>query len=147
MIARILFILALFVLPYQPAYADDAKALDNRSIPAGEDTVTATKTLTMADDGGEFGLSVGEIVKVELESQGGTGFSWYEDGLDERYLKLIKTEPENMAGKGMVGGPVMDVWYYKAVSSGDSVLSMLYYRVWEGSGKAVKKFRVKLHIK
>ena len=40
----------------------------------------------------------------------------------------------------------MQVWRFKAEKPGATEIKMVYYRPWEGVGKAVDHFRVKLYI-
>jgi hypothetical protein len=41
---------------------------------------------------------------------------------------------------------VIQVFRFKAAQPGATEIKMAYYRPWEGVGKAVEHFRVKLHI-
>jgi predicted secreted protein len=119
------------------------KPPDTRPAPTAE---KAPMTLTIKDDGRDVAVSVGDVIKVELEFQGGTGYSWYVDGLDETRLTALGVITVDTADKGVVGGPVQGVWSFKAAAPGDTVLRMLYYRVWEKNKSALKSFTVKFHI-
>jgi predicted secreted protein len=103
-------------------------------------------TLTGKDDSKSFNAGVGDFIKVELEMQGATGFNWHPEGLDETRLKLVKTETKIKSGNNTIGGPVLGVWYFQAVSAGDTELKMLYYRAWEGKQKAKKSLTLNLRI-
>jgi predicted secreted protein len=89
-------------------------------------------------------LRVGEIFQVELPGLGGTGYSWYLDNLDSRFLELVSQETRSAAPPRMAGGPLLHRWRFKAKKEGQTQLKMAYYRVWEGIGTATKHFL--LHI-
>jgi predicted secreted protein len=89
-------------------------------------------------------LRVGEIFQVELPGLGGTGYSWYLDNLDSRYLELVSQDTRSASPARMVGGPLLHRWRFKAKKEGQTELKMAYYRVWEGIGTATKHFL--LHI-
>ncbi|MGC2423223.1 MAG: protease inhibitor I42 family protein [Nitrospirota bacterium] len=131
-----------FILP--AAYTTSSFAGINQ--PTTTNGPKLAKILTMADNGNEIRLGPGEIIKVELKVQGGTGYNWHVDGLDESRLKLIGTETREISPRKIVGGPMQGIWSFEAVAPGDTVIRLLYYRIWEGKARAVKKFEVKLHI-
>lgn len=111
------------------------------------------KILTMEDSGSEIELRPGEKIILQLEDPGSTGFGWYTDELDESHLKLIREEFANpftpqkfKGGKVPLGGGGVDIWTFKAVAPGDTILRLLEYQVWIGKEHAINKFELKLHI-
>jgi inhibitor of cysteine peptidase len=105
----------------------------------------ATLTLTKAQHGREIALKVGSILTIELPGPGGTGYLWVEQATGAPYLKLMDqtTRPDK---EGRAGGPVIQVWRFKAEKPGTTEIKMAYYRPWEGVGKAADHFFIKLHI-
>jgi inhibitor of cysteine peptidase len=105
----------------------------------------ATLTVTKAQHGREIALKVGSILEIELPGQGGTGYSWLEQATGAPCLKLMDqtTRPDK---QGRLGGPVIQVWRFKAVKPGTTEIKMAYYRAWEGVGTAKDHFLIKLHI-
>ena len=105
----------------------------------------ATFTVTKAQHGREIALKVGSILEIELPGQAGTGYSWLEQATGAPYLKLIDqtTRPDK---QGRLGGPVIQVWRFKAEKPGTTEIKMAYYRSWEGVGTAKDHFLIKLHI-
>jgi len=101
--------------------------------------------LQKQDNGKEIKLKAGQVVQVQLAGVGGTGYWWYVQDLDVRHLELLaeKTKP---ASDGRVGGPVLGLWTFQAKEPGTTEIKMDYYRKWEGVGKAIEKFRVKITI-
>jgi predicted secreted protein len=105
----------------------------------------ATLTVTKAQHGREAALKVGSVLEIELPGSGGTGYTWSAVASGAPYLKLLSqtTRPDK---KGRLGGPVIQVWRFKAEQPGTTEIKMAYYRPWEGVGKATDHFLIKLHI-
>lgn len=81
---------------------------------AGEKGVTVGEE----QSGQQLTLRVGEIFQVELPGPGGTGYSWYLDNLDSRYLELVSHEIQQASPERMVGGPLLYLWRFKAKKEG-----------------------------
>ena len=105
----------------------------------------ATITVTKEQGGREIALKVGSILLIELPGKGGTGYSWSAEGTFAPCLKLLDQTTRQLK-EGRLGGPVMQVWRFKAAQPGTTEIKMAYYRPWEGVGKAVDHFRLKLRI-
>lgn len=105
----------------------------------------ATITVTKEQAGREMTLKVGNILVIELPGKAGTGYSWLAEETFAPYLKLMDQTTRQLT-EGRVGGPVMQVWRFKAEQPGACEIKIAYYRPWEGVGKAVDHFRLKLHI-
>ena len=105
----------------------------------------ATITVTKEQGGREIALKVGNILRIELPGKGGTGYLWLVEGTFAPYLKLMDQATRQVT-EGRLGGPVIQVFRFKAAQPGTTEIKMAYYRPWEGVGKAVDHFRVKLHI-
>ena len=105
----------------------------------------ATITVTKAQGGREIALKVGNILQIELPGSGGTGYSWLPEETFAPYLKLMDQATRQLK-EGLVGGPVMQIWRFKAEKPGATEIKMAYYRSWEGVGQAKDHFRIKLRI-
>lgn len=105
----------------------------------------ATITVTKEQAGREITLKVGNILLIELPGKSGTGYSWAAAETFPPHLKMLDQTTRQLT-EGRVGGPVMQVWRFKAERPGAGVINMAYFRPWEGVGKAVDHFRLKLHI-
>ena len=105
----------------------------------------ATITVTKEQGGREIALKVGDILRIELTGRGGTGYLWSVEDTFAPYLKLLDQATQPYI-EGRLGGPVMQVWRFKAEKPGATELKMACYRSWEGVGKAVDHFRLKIHI-
>jgi len=105
----------------------------------------ATVTVTKEQGGREIALKVGDILFIELPGTGGTGYLWSVEETCAPYLKLLDQTTRQLK-EGLMGGPVMQVWRFKAEKPGTTEIRMAYYRPWEGVGKATDHFLVKLRI-
>jgi predicted secreted protein len=102
--------------------------------------------LQKEDNGREVEVKPGDVIQVELNGSGGTGYWWYATKMDAKYAELVSEETKAPAEK-KPGGPVKGIWRIKVKGQGKTDLIMKYYRVWEGSGQAVDQFSVILDIK
>jgi predicted secreted protein len=105
----------------------------------------ATIMVTKEQSGREIALKVGDILLIELPAKGGTGYSWAAEKTFPPCLKLVDQTTRQLT-EGRVGGPVMQVWRFKAERPGACEIDMAYFRPWEGVGKAADHFRLKLRI-
>ena len=111
--------------------------------------VLATAGVTvvrMPDNGKEIRVQAGAIFELALQEQAGAGYTWEFQRLDEKHFRVVHTETKSLADRNRVGGPLLQVWQLKALEPGDATLSLDYLRPWEGRAKAVKHFRVNVHI-
>ena len=105
----------------------------------------ATITVTKEQGGRKIALKVGNILQIELPGTGGTGYSWSVEVAGAPYLKLLDHTTRQLK-ESLPGGPVMHIWRFKAEKPGACEIKMAYFRPWEGVGKAVDHFHLKLHI-
>jgi len=105
----------------------------------------ATITVTKEQSGREIALKVGDILLIELPAKGGTGYSWAAAETFPPYLKLLDQTTRQLT-EGRVGGPVMQVWRFKAGRPGAGEINLAFFRPWEGVGTAVDHFRLKLQV-
>ena len=104
-----------------------------------------TITVTKEQAGREIALKVGNIIAIELPGIGGTGYLWVAEETVAPYLKLLDQTTRQLK-EGRPGSPVMQIWRFQAEKPGACEIKMAYYRPWEGVGKAVDHFHLKLHI-
>ena len=108
---------------------------------AGENSLAVGKD----HNGQAVTLKVGETLRVELPSIGGAGYNWHMDKFDSQYLELLSQETSKSEA-GLVGGPVMHVWRFKAKKEGHTQIRLNYYREWEGMTTTSKRFLLYLQI-
>ncbi len=103
--------------------------------------------ITGKDSGREITVNQGEIIQIELEAVGGTGYMWAVDAFDEEHLGIVHTETKSFFKEGLTGAPITYIWRLKAKRPGETAVIMLYYRPWEGKDKAADTFTIKLRIR
>jgi len=105
------------------------------------------KIITMADNGGYVYVKPGDELRLELESNPTTGYSWsYATKPDPSVL--IETNYEYIpdeTDEKIVGSGGKEIWSYKAVNIGSTAIEMIYSRPWESKAPA-KTFAVKVIV-
>jgi predicted secreted protein len=98
-------------------------------------------------NGKKIEVKLGDQIQIDLQGTGGTGYAWYFDELDNDFFELIDKERKVQEKNGeLVGSPIQYLWLIKARKTGRSVIKMIYYRVWEGKDKAIRRFEVEIDI-
>ena len=92
--------------------------------------MAATRVLTDADKGSTVQLKIGELLELHLRSNPTTGYSWYVHPRSTPLLKLIGQSHTQVPQPG-VGRPILQVFRFQAVGTGDGVLLLHYVRGWE----------------
>ncbi len=126
---------------FQPS--DEKEKKVEHSMKNPEKTVVVTKQ----NSGEEISVNTGDVIQLELEGTGATGYWWYSDNLDGEHLRLISEETQENSQQGRVGTPVTGIWKFKALKAGQTNIKMDYYRVWEDKESAIDHFDIKLQIK
>lgn len=97
------------------------------------------------DNGRRINIKCGDLIRIELASMGGAGYSWYVDDLNTRYLELVSEETKAVSGE-KVGAPVAAEWLFKGKKRGSTRIEMDHYRIWEGKERATEHFSIELTI-
>ena len=101
--------------------------------------------LNKQDSAKEISAKPGQVIQVQLEGMGGTGYWWYVQNLDARHVELL-SEKTKAASEGRVGGPVLGLWTFRVKEPGTTEIKMDYFRSWEGVASALEHFRVKITV-
>ena len=102
--------------------------------------------LTSDDNGTTYRMELDEEIVVTLESNATTGFEWAIDGLDESAVKSLGSSyitPTN----GAVGQGGTEEWSFQALKPGTTVLSLKYWRPWEGDASIADRFELTLEVR
>ena len=101
--------------------------------------------LQKQDSGKEITVKAGQGIQILLEGLGGTGYWWYVENLDARRMELFSEKTKSVSD-GRVGGPVLGLWNFRAKEPGTVEIKIDYYRIWEGSAKAIDHFQVRIKV-
>lgn len=103
--------------------------------------------LTLADNGREITLNVGQELVLELESNPTTGYSWEVADTTDEVLQL-KGEPvfESSASGEVVGAGGVEIFRFAALQEGKAALWMIYHRSWEEGVDPLKTFSLQVVV-
>ncbi len=101
--------------------------------------------LQKQDNGKEITVKAGQVIQIQLEAIGGTGYWWYVQSLDARPVELL-SEKTRTVSDGRMGGPVLGLWTFQAKEPGTAEIKMDYYRSWEGIAKAADHFQIRIKV-
>ena len=102
--------------------------------------------LSRQDNGRNITLKVGEVILIELERSGSTGYEWYLHESYKENFELVKEDTEPSNERGLLGAPVVRKWVLKVIKKGRADIKLYLYRPWEGEDKAVDAFTIKVQI-
>ena len=108
---------------------------------------TKGTSLTDADNGKQITVKSGNLVTLTLVSNPTTGYSWQVMEIDSVIL-IQDGEPEykqSPGSEGLVGAGGTETFRFKAVGSGETVLSLGYMRPWE-SVQPTETFKVQVVV-
>jgi inhibitor of cysteine peptidase len=96
----------------------------------------------------EITVSAGGSFKVSLESNATTGFSWPEQAEIGNTAVVEQKDHEYLAPTSdLMGAPGKEVWTFKALKKGTTVIAMQYSRPWEGGEQAEWTFNLTVTVK
>lgn len=107
-----------------------------------------TYSLTYKDNNKSLIINIGDVIKITLDSNTTTGFSWNQ----KSELKILeKSDEKYLADKkgiasGMVGTGGQTVLEYKAVKKGKDTLILQYMQAWDKNTPPAKTFSVNISV-
>jgi len=109
-----------------------------------------TVIIKKEDNNRELSIQKGDIVQIELEGTGTTGYWWHfvvpDSEPDSEYVQLVSEETKALA-EGKTGAPTLGIWRFQALKKGNADIRMAYYRTWEGRERALEQFLIRITIK
>lgn len=102
--------------------------------------------LTSDDNGTTYRMELDEEIVVALESNATTGYEWAIDELDETVVRPLGSSyiaPTN----GAVGQGGTEEWSFQALKPGTTVLSLKYWRQWEGDASIADRFEMSFEVR
>jgi predicted secreted protein len=100
--------------------------------------------VTEAQNGQNIQIGINDVLIVRLQAQAGTGYSWAVTTVPS-FLRLSQehTEP---TGRTIPGGPEVQLFTFKPISSGNALLSFAYWRPWETGQPPARTYNVKVSV-
>jgi inhibitor of cysteine peptidase len=118
-----------------------------RKIEHGMQNSNKKVTITKQENGKEVSVKEGDIIQIELEENGSTGYIWQIDNLDKSYFELLSEDTrKTTTDNNLVGVPVVGIWQIKVLKQGAPSIKMDYYRPWEGRESAIDHFVLNLRV-
>jgi inhibitor of cysteine peptidase len=95
----------------------------------------------------EITVSAGGSFKISLESNATTGFSWPEQAEIGNTAIVKQTDHEYIAPTSdLMGAPGKEVWTFKALKKGTTIIAMEYSRPWAGGEQAEWTFNLTVTV-
>lgn len=101
------------------------------------------KTLTEEDSGKEITLGLNEKLKVVLDENPTTGYTWQWKG-ETRVMSLLRSRSLG-GGSERIGGARRRDFLFVSRGRGSISLQLLYLRPWE-EGKPARDFSVRVNV-
>ncbi len=111
---------------------------------------SGTKTFFTADDNGEsINLKLNETIKIKLESNPTTGYSWnLSNQSDTAIISLISSDFEtSTTDKDIAGAGGYDTITFKAIGEGNTTIILTYNRTWEEDVEPAETFKLNVSVK
>ncbi len=108
---------------------------------------TPAELLTEQKINREIEAKAGDTIEVNLGSNPTTGYHWQTPGIsDGTVLEQIGDSEYIIPEEPIPGAGGYEVWSFKALKSGESIITMEYSQPWDGGEKAVWVFTLKVKV-
>ena len=106
------------------------------------------KTFTAADNGESINLKLNEIIKIKLESNPTTGYSWnLSDETSTAIISLISSDYKTSTpDKGVVGAGGNETLTFKAIAKGNTTIILTYNKSWEEGVEQIETFKLNVTV-
>jgi inhibitor of cysteine peptidase len=110
---------------------DSAGQMNEQVGPTGENPMTGETDSSKKNVSSRLDVTVGQEFSITLASNPTTGYHWeLATSLDEPVVKLLANEFK-ASGTGMLGAGGQEIWTFRAMSRGQTVVQLKYVRPWE----------------
>lgn len=104
-----------------------------------------TSNITVDDSSSTLNLTVDDMVNLTLRDYGDGGYIWQITEVDSSLFQL--QQHFNWGAKeGFVGDFGYDTWIFKAVGSGETILTLVNHRPWMPIENETMNFTIAVHI-
>jgi len=123
-----------------------AEALQTASSGTSAKAAASVVTVTDQDNGKDIDLPSGQTMVVKLASNPSTGYKWTVEG-DPAPLKLEKQSYRKSTKSSAMGAPGVQIFQFRAGSSGIANLKLNYHRSWEYNQPPAKTFSLRVNVR
>ena len=117
-----------------------------KSIGGGTSPEKVRKNLVYKDPEKSIEIATGQEFTIELDANATTGYQWQlAEPLDKRIIELLSTEYQ-ISESGLIGAGGKEIWKFRAIDRGNTIISMKYTRLWEKDVAPVKKVQFRVTI-
>ena len=109
------------------------------------ETDQAPLTLTEEQNGGTVALKVNDLVRVQIDGNPTTGFTWETENLDTTVLAQVG-EAKFTQSSTLVGAGGTFIFTFKALKAGVTHLHLIYHRTFEKDTPPAQVFDVTVDI-
>ncbi|MDD4736653.1 MAG: protease inhibitor I42 family protein [Kiritimatiellae bacterium] len=102
--------------------------------------------LTFADNDKTLQLEPNEELTIELQGNPTTGYGWFVQTCDEKRLHQ-DGEAEYRPDSNLLGSGGCYTFTFRAVTPGETILTLVYHRPWEKDTPPLKTFSLHLQIR
>ncbi|MBC7332687.1 MAG: protease inhibitor I42 family protein [Synergistetes bacterium] len=103
-------------------------------------------TLKEEDKGSEITLRNRDVLVILLKEVSTAGYKWDVVNFDRDKLLFIQSKSLKLSPPGLLGGPNLRIFVFKAVGLGRTPIQIVYHRPWENLGYPQKVFYVEANI-
>lgn len=101
--------------------------------------------LSAADAGGDVSAKVGDTIEIKLQGNITTGYSWEWQKPEGSILEL-PDDPEYKAESELVGAPGIQIFKFKAASTGKEEIHMIYHRAFEQDVPPLEEYSITVRV-
>lgn len=101
--------------------------------------------ITLADDGAQVDLEVGDTLTIRLPENPTTGFRWEIEPLDSAVLEL-EDDSFDLVSKPSIGSGGTRAFTLRATSLGSSRIQLVHRRAWELERPALQTFSLVVNV-
>lgn len=109
------------------------------------DVTPTSVSLAAVDDGRPIDVALDGVVTVRLEANPSTGYSWTVAAIDNAVMTL-ESDTYAAPPNGVVGQGGIQEMQFRAVGTGQTEITLTYWRPWEGDASIVETFNVTVDV-
>ena len=125
------------------SYYNGAEAALSWQLTSENDQVTVSEL----DEGQTVAIARKGTLAIRLKSQLGTGYGWQVVRNDKRRLRLLGLPEQENSQSGLPGGEEHQIFRFKALRSGITLIELHYVRPWERDARPLRSFRLRIRIR